>query len=121
MTDRQRELKRERDRRYREKKKAARVETPRRERWNPARVRREVIDILRTEIRLRHRHAAAREIEALETRVKRRLDDAALYGVGFNLSTFQNIEAFADASRKELYEASGQEWNDDCVDYGDEE
>src|SRR5713101_5356806 len=105
MNERQRELKRERDKRYREKKKAQpkATELPAKERWNPDRERREVIDILRTGIRLKHRHQANREAAALEARVIRRLNDCSHNGpLRFVLDNLQDIEEFASLSRREL-------------------
>ena len=115
MTDKQRELKRERDRRYRERKRETkREESPRSTRneqlssGDSERIdRRHVIDIIRTEIRLRHRLQAAHEMAALEAKVNRRLEDGSVCSFRFVLESFADVEDFANASRRELWEAAG--------------
>lgn len=122
MNEQQRELKRARDKRYRDKKKNAAVATvaPVRDPYRHEHERREVIDILRTGIRLKHRHQANRESAALEARVVRRLNDCENYGgLPFVLGNLQDVEEFAALTRREIHEAAGWGWTDGHVEFGE--
>jgi hypothetical protein len=120
MTDKQRELKRERDRRYRERKRqndgpksgGATLEPP----SSTAFTRAEVRDIIRTEIRLRHRHQAAREMAVIEAKINRRLDDCSHFG-GLEIRSFQDVETLAGMTRRELFALYGRETSDEFIDY----
>ena len=86
----------------------------------PAEIRRRAQDRIRTEIRLRHRHEANREIRQLEERVLRRLGDAASLGSVFVFDSFSAIEEFAALSRPELFKLCGEKNVSNVVPYGDE-
>ena len=123
MDDRQRALKRERDKRYREKKRQhqtdqrSELSNAREPNWT-RRDKRELVDIIRTEIRLRHRRQAAREMAHLEARALARYRDLIHLGQRIQVESFADIEELVGLSRRELFELSAREPGPGFVEYG---
>jgi hypothetical protein len=116
MTDKQRELKRERDRRYRKRKRLDKTAEEPDQDSELDSTRAEVRDIIRTEIRLRHRHQAAREMATVEAKTNRRLDDCSHLG-GVAIRTYQDVEEFIGMSRRELFAMFGKDTGPQFVNY----
>ena len=72
--------------------------------FNPERTWKEAREILRGEIRMRHRISANREIEALEARVKPQLDWIAARGIGVTIESYDDVMRFVRATKTQLSE-----------------
>jgi hypothetical protein len=105
-------MKRERDRKYRERKRQEKLNvavsaspslgeqygadwvTP---------LKKRMIDIIRTELKLRNRLRAAEEMRQIEAEAVRRFNDTVHFANPPEFSTFEEVEEFAKLTRKEVF------------------
>jgi hypothetical protein len=68
-----------------------------------------VLDILRNEVRTRHRIAANEEIRRLEPAIRARFQDFTALGRSLELTTFAEIEELLSLSRKDVFKVCGRD------------